>query len=122
MAVGEGATLYLEIVTKDVAGVVALQERALGRRFGPPVPELGSARVAELPDGSRLAVRAPMHETETPLVRPYALVRDMEDAVRRAAEAGAEVALPSMEIPGQGRIAIVFAGGVQQGFWQRPSP
>ena len=35
-----------------------------------------------------------------------------------AAEAGAEIAMPPMEIPGQGMFAIVIHGGIDCGFWQ----
>jgi len=36
------------------------------------------------------------------------------------AELGAEIALDSMEIPGQGRIAVYCHGGIEQGLWQLP--
>ena len=49
-----------------------------------------------------VGVRAPMHETEEPVVRPYWLVDDIEASVAAAVEAGGEVAHPPMEIPGHG--------------------
>jgi predicted enzyme related to lactoylglutathione lyase len=52
-------------------------------------------------------------------VRPYWLVEDIEAAVAAAEEAGAQIALPPMELPGHGRCAIYFAGGVEHGLWQR---
>lgn len=109
---------YLEIVTPDVDGVCALYAASLGVGFGEPVPELGMARTADLPGGGQLGVRAPMRDTEEPVVRPYALVDDVEAATAAAAEAGAEVAMPPMELPGQGRFSIVIQGGIHQGFWQ----
>ena len=105
---------YLEIVTPDVDAVCA----SYAEEFGPPVPELGGARTATLAGGGRVGVRAPMHESEVPTVRPYVLVDDIEAAVARAVAAGAEVAHPPLEIPGQGTFAITFLGGMQQGFWQ----
>ena len=66
-----------------------------------------------------VGVRAPMHETEEPVVRPYWLVDDIEAAVAAAVEAGGKVAHPPMEIPGHGTFAIYIQGGVHHGLWQR---
>ena len=60
-----------------------------------------------------------MRDTEAPVVRPYLLVDDIEAAVKAAADAGAEIAMPAMEIPGQGRFAIYLLGGIDHGLWQR---
>jgi hypothetical protein len=38
--------------------------------------------------------------------------------VQRAAELGATIALEPIEIPGRGRVAIYFVGGIEQGLWQ----
>ena len=111
-------TRYLEIVTPDVDAVCAAYEAAHGVRFADPEPALGNARTAPLGDGGRIGVRAPMSEVETPIVRPYLLVDDIEAAVKSAADAGAEIAHPPMELPGQGTFAIVIHGGVQHGLWQ----
>jgi hypothetical protein len=43
---------YLEIVSNDAEGQVALYERVFGLSFGPPDPDLGEARVAPAGDGS----------------------------------------------------------------------
>lgn len=109
---------YLEIVTPDVAAAVRLYGEAYGWRFEPEAPELGNARVATLPDGSLCGIRAPMGEQETPIVRTYLRVEDLEAAVRRAEALGATIALPPTELSGRGTIAIYFVGGVQQGLWQ----
>ena len=63
-------------------------------------------------------MRAPMRESEEPVVRPYWLVNDIEAAVAAAVEAGGEVAHPPMEIPGHGRFAIFIQGGIHHGLWQ----
>jgi predicted enzyme related to lactoylglutathione lyase len=110
---------YLEIVTPDVDATCALLEQHHGVRFGDPVPELGNARTTDLADGGRISVRAPMRATETPVVRPYLLVDDITAAVKAAEAAGAEIAIPSMEIPGQGTFAIYLLGGIEHGLWQR---
>ena len=63
-------------------------------------------------------VRAPMHETEEPVVRPYLLVDDIDAAAKAAEEAGGEIAHPPMEIPGHGKFAIFIQGGIHHGVWQ----
>ena len=110
---------YLEIVTKEVDAVCATYTAANGARFGEPDAGLGNARTAALPDGGLVGVRAPMHETEEPVVRPYWLVDDIEVALAAAVKAGGEVAHPPMEIPGHGIFAIYIQGGIHHGLWQR---
>ena len=110
---------YLEIVTKEVDAVCAAYAATLGLHFGDPDAGLGNARTAALPGGGLVGVRAPMRESEEPVVRPYGLVDDLESAVATVVDAGAEIALPPMEIPGHGACAIYIEGGVQHGLWQR---
>ena len=83
-----------------------------------PVPELGNARVVRLRGGGKIAVRAPLASHESPVVRPYLLVADIESAVEQAAALGAEIAHPPLEIPGHGTFAIYILGGIQHGLWQ----
>ncbi|MBY6203814.1 hydroxylase [Halomonas denitrificans] len=109
---------YLEFVTPDVDATCAALARSLGAEFGEPVAELGGARTATRPDGTEVGVRAPMHEDEDPVVRPYHRVDDLERALAAATESGGEVALEAMEIPGRGTIAIYVLGGIQHGLWQ----
>jgi len=109
---------YLEIVSNDVSGQVAIFEAALGMSFSAPIAELGEARVALMAAGGQIGVRAPMHDAEAPVTRPYYATDDIEQATQKAIEAGAELAHPVLEIPGQGRFSILFHGGNQFGFWQ----
>jgi predicted enzyme related to lactoylglutathione lyase len=109
---------YLEIVTPDVDAVCAACARVHRVSFGDADPVLGHARTAVLASGGSIGVRAPMHEAETPVIRPYALVDDIEAAVAAAAAAGAEIAVPPMELPGHGSCAVLIQGGVQTGLWQ----
>ena len=109
---------YLEIVTKDVDAVCATYAQLHGWSFSDPDAGLGGARTAALPDGGMLGVRAPMHETEAPVVRSYLLVDDIEAAAKAAVEAGGEIAHPPMEIPGHGTFAIFSQGGIHHGLWQ----
>ncbi len=110
---------YLEIVTPRVEETCAALAKAHGVTFGEPVAGLGNARTASLGDGGRLGVRAPLREDEAPVVRPYVLVKDIEAAVKAAEAAGARIAVPPMEIPGQGTFAIYLLGGIDHGLWQR---
>jgi predicted enzyme related to lactoylglutathione lyase len=109
---------YLEIVTEQVDAVCAAYAAAMGVQFGKPDLGLGNARTAALPGGGLVGVRAPLHETEEPVVRPYWLVDDIEAAVAAAVGAGGEVAHPPMKIPGHGTFAIYIQGGIHHGLWQ----
>jgi uncharacterized protein len=109
---------YLEIVTKDVDTVCVAYAAATGAQFGGPDAGLGNARTATLPGGGLVGVRAPLRQTEEPVVRPYWLVDDIEAAVAAAVDAGAELAHPPMEIPDHGTFAIYILGGVDHGLWQ----
>lgn len=109
---------YLEIVTKEVDAVCAAYAAAIGAELGEPDAGLGNARTAPLPGGGLLGVRAPLHEKEELVVRPYWLVDDIEAAVAAAVKAGGVVAHPPMKIPGHGTFAIYFQGGNQHGLWQ----
>jgi len=109
---------YLEIVTPDVDATCASLEKLHGVRFGRPEAWLGNARTAALGGGGRIGVRAPMRETEEPVVRPYVLVDDIAAAVEAAEAAGAEIALPPTEIQGHGTFAIYLQGGIDHGLWE----
>ena len=110
---------YLEIVTQDVDAICSTFEQLHGVSFSAPEAGLGNARTAALPDGGMIGVRAPMHEAEEPVVRPYLLVEDIEAAAAAAVESGAEIAHPPMELPGHGTFAIYIQGGIHHGLWQR---
>ena len=109
---------YLEIVTPDAEGLCNQYAALHGIAFGEPDANLGGARTAKIDGGVTLAIRGPLRDTETPVIRPYVLVEDIKATVQSAADAGAELALPPMEIPGHGTCAIVIRGGIECGFWQ----
>lgn len=109
---------YLEIVTPDVDTTCSALAKLHRVEFSAPEPALGHARTAPLGDGGSIGVRAPMRETEVPVVRPYILVDDIEAATETARASGAEIAHPPMEIPGRGRFAVYILGGIQHGLWQ----
>lgn len=109
---------YLEIVTTDVETICTLYSNAYGVTFGDADQDLGGARTARLANGGMLGVRAPMHDGEKPVARPYILVEDIEAAVAAAAKSGAEIIVPPMRIPSHGTCAIVFQSGIESGLWQ----
>lgn len=109
---------YLEIGTPDMDQLCASYTKSLGLSFSESVAELGGARTSSLSNGLLLGIRNPMHDAEEPATRPYYLVNDIEAAIKDAQSQGAEVAVPSMEIPGRGICAIVMHSAVQSGFWQ----
>ncbi len=109
---------YLEVVTPDVDATCKVLAQVHGVTFGEAEAGLGNARTAALKSGGRIGVRAPMAAHEQPVVRPYVLVDNIESAVSAAGAAGAEIAMPSTEIPGHGKFAIYILGGIQHGLWQ----
>lgn len=109
---------YLEIVTKEVDAMCAAYAATNGVQFGEPDAGLGNARTAALAGGGLVGIRAPLRETEEPVVSPYWLVQDIQAAVAAAVQAGGEVAVPPMEIPGHGTFAIYLQGGNDHGLWQ----
>ncbi len=109
---------YLEVVTPDVDALCEQYSAIQGITFSEPDQNLGNARTAKLNGGGLIGIRGPLRENESPVIRPYMLVENLEEAVAAAANAGAEIALPQMEIPGHGTIAIVVQGGIECGLWQ----
>lgn len=109
---------YLEIVTRDVDSACSLYEELHGLSFGPPDPDLGGARVAEWPDGSLVGIRAPLAEHESPILRTYLAVDDIEQAAKAAEKRGAILAYPPTRQGERGTFAIFFEGDVQHGLWQ----
>ena len=59
---------YLEIVTKDVDAVCGAYAAVNGVKFSEPIAGFGHARTTKLPGGGMLGVRAPLRETEEPVV------------------------------------------------------
>ena len=109
---------YLEIVSPNSADICETYQQLHGLKFSEPDPSLGNARTAKLPTGGTIGIRAPLRETEAPVVRPYVLVEDIEASIATANDAGAEIALPPMELPGHGKCAIFIQGGIEHGLWQ----
>ncbi len=110
---------YLEIVTPKVEETCAVLAAQHGVSFSEAEAALGNARIAMLGGGGRIGVRAPMRADEEPVVRPYMLVGDIEAASTAAEAAGARFAMRATEIPGHGKFAIYFLGGIEHGLWEQ---
>lgn len=110
---------YLEIVTPAAEETCTALESLYGPAFGEPQADLGFARAVTLDDGRMITVRAPLHGGESSVVRPYFLVDDIEAALGEVEALGAEIAMSATEIPGRGRFAIYFLGGIEHGLWER---
>lgn len=111
---------YMEIVSNDVDGVCGTYERVHGLTFDRNGdPALGNARVAVRSDGSLVGVRAPMADHESPIIRTYLEVADIEAAAAAAADSGAMIAYPPTRQGDRGTFAIYIQDGMQHGLWQR---
>ncbi|MEM1058376.1 MAG: hypothetical protein AAGK14_03940 [Verrucomicrobiota bacterium] len=109
---------YVEIVTESVDQQCRALEKIHGLSFGPKVPELGQARVAQTGDGTFIGVRAPLAEHEQPITRVYFEVEDIGQAVKKAQAAGAIIAYPPTKQGETGTWAIYILNGRQYGLWQ----
>ncbi|HQU27770.1 MAG TPA: hypothetical protein PKZ24_01380 [Nitrospirales bacterium] len=110
---------YVEIVSNNVERQCKVLEEVHGLSFGPKVQDLGNAKVAKTADGSLIGVRAPLAETEQPIVRVYFAVTDITEAVKTAETAGAEIAYPPTKQGETGTWAIYILDEIQYGLWQR---
>ena len=109
---------YLEIVTPEVDATCESLAKTHGVEFSDPQPELGGGRTTAIVGGGMISVRAPLHDAENTVVRPYLLVDDIEAAVENAVAAGATVAMGPTPLEGRGTFAIYFLGGIEHGLWQ----
>lgn len=109
---------YLEIVTDNIDAACTLYSRMHSITFGEADKNLGGARTANLEGGGKIGIRAPMRDSEEPVVRPYMLVEDIEAAVATADKFGAKIAMSSTEVEGLGKFAIVIQDGIESGLWQ----
>ncbi len=59
-----------------------------------------------------------MAEHESPVVRPYMWVDDIEAALIAAEAAGGTITMGATDFAGQGQFAIYILGGIQHGILQ----
>ncbi len=109
---------YLEFVCRDVSKQCDVLKESHGLSFGPGVPDLGNARIAQGAGGIKIGVRAPLADQENPTVRSYLAVDDIALAVDAAERAGAVIAYPPTQQGETGTWAIYILDGLQVGLWQ----
>jgi predicted enzyme related to lactoylglutathione lyase len=110
---------YLEIVSPDADALVELYQRLHGLSFGSPDADLGQARVATRADGTLVGIRKPLAAHEQPIMRTYLSVDDIQQAAKKAEQAGATIAYGPTKQGKRGTFAILIHGGVEHGLWQR---
>lgn len=110
---------YVEIVNTSVEAQCRFLEQVYGLSCGTMVEDLGHARVARMPTGTLIGVRAPLADHEESLVRTYFEVADITAAVKRAETAGAVIAYPPTRQGETGAWAICILDGIQYGLWQK---
>ena len=114
-----GFISHTELASSDPEATVAWAKKALGWKFGKPMPTpAGPNHMWRFGDNQGGGVRR-NNPRETPGTVPYAEVPSITKAYDKALAAGATPMMPPDEIPsGMGWIAIVSApGGVPIGFW-----
>lgn len=109
---------YLEIISHDMEAVCKAYEITHNVSFSQPDQLLGGAKTCTLNDGSIVGVRAPLRDTEAPVIRPYWLVDNIEKTVETLKAEGATIAMEPMEIPSKGTFAIYTLGANDHGLWQ----
>eukprot|EP00009_Paramoeba_aestuarina_P005147 CAMPEP_0201521086 /NCGR_PEP_ID=MMETSP0161_2-20130828/14076_1 /ASSEMBLY_ACC=CAM_ASM_000251 /TAXON_ID=180227 /ORGANISM="Neoparamoeba aestuarina, Strain SoJaBio B1-5/56/2" /LENGTH=118 /DNA_ID=CAMNT_0047919653 /DNA_START=97 /DNA_END=453 /DNA_ORIENTATION=+ len=110
---------YIEIVTTNVDEQVKTLEGIHGVKFSEPQADLGNARVADLGDGSYTGVRGPLGAHETPILRTYVEVPDINQAIKTAEASGGITAYPPTVQGSTGIWAIYIQDGIQHGLWQK---
>src|SRR5699024_1479674 len=81
-------------------------------------PLLGDARTVALPGAGWNGARAALRETVHAIIRPYWLVKNIQQTLQAVEKAGGFIAHPPLEVPSQGRFAIYIQGETQHGLWQ----
>ena len=109
---------YLEIVCPNPKETAESLGIVHGAEFAGPVGHFGNAYIMTRQDGSRIGVRAPMHESETPVTRPYILCSNVKAAVEALEARGVIIMHPPLEIPGEGTFAIYMENDIQYGLWE----
>ena len=59
-----------------------------------------------------------MRDSELPVVRPYFAVENVATTLSMIEASGGQIAVPAIELPGEGFCAIYLLGGIDHGIWQ----
>jgi len=109
---------YLEIVCPNPKETSQTLSAIHNVTFEEPNELFGNAYMAKMPNGSRIGIRASMHESEVPVTRPYFLCPDIKSAIKTLEASGALIMHPPLEMPGEGTFAIYMENDIQYGLWE----
>jgi len=113
----EGSPIWIELTAADPDAAGSFYAAVLGIAISPPDPQFG-ARSLDHPNGLAGLLNAAAPDEETGWL-VYLLASALEDAVRDAAAAGAEVLLPVQSAGDFGRWAILRdPSGASIGLWE----
>ena len=107
---------YLEIVTPEAEATCQALEKVHKVGFSEPIAGFGNARTASLAGGGRIGVRAPMHESEEPVVRPYVLVSDIDAALAAAGRLAQRLRWAPRTSPGRASLQSISWVGYTTAF------
>lgn len=123
----QGRPIWLDLMTRDVEGAKAFYGELFGWRFADQGEDFGHYHLISCGDGlvgglmtSYMSPDGPTTEPSGPtLWTVYLETGDMDAALAAVPGAGGQVVFGPMDIPGQGRQAmIVDAAGAHVGLWQ----
>ncbi|MDC0666764.1 VOC family protein [Nannocystis radixulma] len=120
----DGAPCWADLNTPDLDGARRFYSGVLGWTFDEPVAEFGHYTTARLQGRSVVGVAPKMPDQQhlPSAWSVYLKTSDIEATVRKMADAGGNVFVPPMEIPGQGHMAFGFdSTGAAFGLWQPAS-
>ncbi|MEO7430178.1 MAG: VOC family protein, partial [Acidimicrobiales bacterium] len=113
-----GTPSWIDLGTPDLEGAIAFYSGLLGWDVEIGPPEMGRYSMATL-RGKNVAGLADQQQPGPVWWSSYVSVDDIDDVLARVEKAGGTVAMPAMEIPEAGRMAVTQdIGGAFISFWE----
>lgn len=122
-----GRPIWLDLMTHDVAGATAFYGELFGWQFTDQGEDFGHYHLISTPAGLVGGLMSSFMSPEGPTTGPsgptvwtvYLHTDDMDAALAKVPAAGGRVVFGPMDIPGQGRQAMIIdAAGAHVGLWQ----
>ena len=115
----QGTPCWADLSTSDVEGAREFYGALFGWEWEIAGPEYGNYSTGSLRGKKVAAVASRMDDSQPVVWTTYLAVDDADKWAAAVPEAGGTVAVPPMEIPGQGRMAIgVDPTGAAFGIWE----
>jgi len=104
-----GSFVWYELITPDVDGAQGFYADVIGWSVAPGGMPGIDYRIAAAPDGDAIAglMQSPPEYDGPTMWRAYLEVGDVDAEVEAIVAAGGELAMPPMDVPGVGRMAMV---------------